>query len=943
MAGCASDVGESALPLQSSRSSPDAGSVDVERQQTLAAPVVASDDASARLPRDSRGLFRRRIWPRSFGMQATERHARPDVLVVKFADGSAVRTRRGRLARATGSAWVDAERVTHVGADNRLVDRDVAAAERVADGRPRSEWIPLIAEEREAEEERRRVDRERRHGAEFEDLATVAFLSLPDATFAESARIAEQLREIPSVEYAYALPLGTAPQSTPRTAPACTDQLPGVTNVAPIAPSTYRQRHASGAAFVPNLTGMLLAGHDLEFARLVPGGNGDGVIFTDVEVGANWNHENLGPIDLFPFAWGDEHGTAVMSIAVGCNQSFGPPGIAPNAFARLSTVAFPLPPFYSTARGISDADERLPDTDVILVEQHLWDFSTSGCYACPTGGSCDGYVPAEYYPIEHATIRAAVGNGRVVVEAAGNAQRDLDVIPWLARFPWIDPQNSMALMVGGTGTNATIDGTSNSSCGLALSASNVGSRVDVSAWYGNVAAAGYGGLAGQPDPRFRFNTSNPGDVNQWYIGGFGGTSSASAIVAGAVTSLVGMYRAVNSVAPQPYHVNRYVAATGLPPGTGVASKVGPKLQLGIAASAFRDRVVGDGDDATAVTDVLSATPIHHSAGVNVILTGRRADGRYIHNTFRGGAWYGWTAFPLWNVSGPFGGSTLQGLDVRAIDEQGALVMEATAVDVLNRLVVSRASSIDPATSTPFGAWDVVPTSLTSTVASAVGVEFDQGFHDVFLTTVSGAIRWVYRQAGSTTFVGVPVSLPTSAVITSKLFAISPQPGRVEFFAIDSNQQLRHATLNGQVWNGWNVVPGGAGATMLDVVSLGDKIAVAAGWAGGNSVFFFDVPTSTWTAAAVDSVAPTAIEVSAAGSRFVRITTTDTSGQRGTRGVQITGTLSILPSPGRYLWTTSHPSGGITSSSWRSSLSIAFGVNADQRAVSRVIDQAFPQP
>jgi hypothetical protein len=833
-----------------------------------------------------------------------------------------------------------------VGASERTVEMDIREALRIADGATahhRSEWIPLIPESREREEERRRIDRETRHNAEFEDLATIMFLSLPDATFAESTRVAQSLRELASIEYAYPLPLGTAPQSIPRTQPACTDQLPGVTNVAPIAPSTYRLRHVSGAAFISNPGGTAMAGHDLEFARLVPGGNGDGVVFTDVEVGANWNHENLGPITALNFTWPDEHGTAVMSIAVGCNASFGPPGIAPNAVARLSGVVFaPLPPLYSTALAITVADSVSPATDVILVEQQLLDFSTSGCYSCtegpPTG--CEAYVPAEYYPIEHATIRAAVGNGRVVVEAAGNGQRDLDVIPWLNRFPWSDPQNSMALMVGGSGTNANIDGVPDSSCRVfTQTGSNVGSRVDLSAWYGNIAAAGYGGNGGYADPQFRFDTSNPGNVNQWYTGSFGGTSGASAIVAGAVTSLIGMYRAVNGAAPPPYDVIRLLTATGSQTTTGVASKVGPKLQLGIAASAFRERVVGDGDDSTAVTEVLSAAAIQHPGGVNVVLTGRRSDGRYIHNTFRGGAWYGWSTFPLWTTI-PIVGSTLDELEVRAIDDPG-FPMEATAIDMLNRIIVSRASSIDPSTVTPFSPWTVVPTSLTGSVASVAPVQFELGYQDYFFITNSGSLGWVYRTTGSLSFVAGPVTLPSPAVITSKLYAISPTAGRVDFFAIDSSQRLRHATLDGQQWTGWNIVPSGAGATMLDVVSLGDKIAIAAGWDGGTSLFVFDVPTSTWTAAAVDYVAPSAIEISAVGSRYVRITTSDSAGQLGTRGVAITPSLSIVPSPNRYLWTTTVASGGMTSTAWRNSLSLAFAVNADQRAVYRVLDHTFP--
>lgn len=919
-------------------------------QDGSATPDAAEIHVSTGTPtRNRRGLLRRRRWSRTFGEQLTAGISYPQLIVVKMFDGSNVRLRSGELVQTQSPSDDDLDRLSWAVGSPPPISEHLRELRSTLGRYPGVVIRSLIPEAHERTEQTARESRELRAGSEFEDLASIFLFSLPHSTEEQSSQLLARLRQNQLVEYAYWQPRG----STPRSTPACTDQLPGVTTaIPPLFPSYHRRSRPSGAAFLslpPGIT-HITAGHDIDFAASVPGGLGASTTLVDVEAGFHWEHEHLPDImTIHGINNSDSHGTASFGVATGCSTSFGPPGIAPAALSLFSSVWDFGAVFYAPSGAIHTADEPWWNTDVILIEQQMWDFSTSGCYngMCEVPVVCTPFVPVEYYPAEHATIRAAVGNGRVVVEAAGNGSRDLDNIPGLNRMPWVDPQNSGALLVGGVGTDTDIDGHQIPACSFGGESSNVGGRVDIGAFFGSVSTTGYGSAAaGSAYDPFRFNTSDRSDPNQWYTDAFAGTSSASAIVAGAALSLIGMWRSANTTTtrPNPYDVTRFLAETGNPNISSIPTKVGPTLQLGMAATAFGDRVVGDGADTTAISEVGAAVPVITTGGTSILLTARRTDGRYIHNSLRGGAWYGWSVFPSWNSGGVFGTTTLTDLQVRQL-AASSTILDAIAVDGAGRVLSSRSTTIDPQASnaSPFTAWQAVPSALTGTAARVSNVEFSPGYHDTFVATTAGTLRWIYRAADSTTFASMTVSLPVPVTLStsSRLIALSNTNDRADLFAIDSTSRLVHASVSGTTFTGWDIVPGGANATMLDAVVVSNsQIALAAGWVGGTTVFVLNTATNTWSAGSLIYGEPQMVAIAPTGSDKIRVTAQQwPSGVRVTRGATISN--GVIASPSSYQWNTTEPSGGVTATTWRSQLGLAFGINSSSRAVFRVLDRVFP--
>jgi serine protease len=289
-------------------------------------------------------------------------------------------------------------------------------------------------------------------------------------------------------------------------------------------------------------------GIDARYAWTVPGGRGDGVKLTDVEYDWVTDHEDFasasnafwGGRPLCPYVvGGTEHGTAVMGVLAAPHNGFGVSGIVPNIRYGLSSVCRPLDFLFAgtsheavftlfsgenvvgrthsivTSYAINDAAAALGFGDILLVEQHAF-------------GPTFEWVPMEYFQASFDVIRRASARGVIVVEAAGNGGQDLDQSRYYPRF---DPtvRHSGAILVGASNGSGDTN---------RASFSNYGRRVDVNGWGNMVATLGYGnGPSGPVAPW------NVGVINRYYTNNFGGTSSASPIVAGAIASIQGARRA----------------------------------------------------------------------------------------------------------------------------------------------------------------------------------------------------------------------------------------------------------------------------------------------------------------------------------------------------------------------------------------------------------------
>jgi hypothetical protein len=273
-------------------------------------------------------------------------------------------------------------------------------------------------------------------------------------------------------------------------------------------------------------------GIDAKFAWRFSGGKGAGVQVIDIEKAWRLPHEDLPPLffrDPSTPGETEDHGTAVLGVMAAYQTGwFGVTGIASAArFGVVSTTRMKvLPPvsitYFSVADAVNVAASLVAPFDIILVEAQVTG-PDSGQMPDP---NCNPnqfeMIPVEYFQAEFDAIQTATSLGRHVVEAAGNGSMNLDDARYNNLFNR-SIRDSGAILVGASARAGQYP-----TC-----FTNHGTRVDVRALGEEIWTTGYGtvrppGAEGLP--------------GQWYTGGFGGTSGAAAIVAGAVASLTGIQK-----------------------------------------------------------------------------------------------------------------------------------------------------------------------------------------------------------------------------------------------------------------------------------------------------------------------------------------------------------------------------------------------------------------
>lgn len=263
-------------------------------------------------------------------------------------------------------------------------------------------------------------------------------------------------------------------------------------------------------------------GVDAMFAWAIPGGRGENVKIADIEWGWEPRHQDYK--DNLENIYGSnnsyvEHGTAVLGEMIGVDNGIGITGIVPKA--KAITVSVDSSEYPTVAEYILFAAAKLEAGDVILLEMHAGGPNK--------GPHQQGYVPMEYFPINFEAIKEVTLRGIIVVEAAGNGDENLDH-PVYERVFDRTFQDSGAIMVG-AGAPPRDNHQRQEHLGR-LSFSNNGSRVDVMGYGAAVTTTGYGDLY-------------HGLEDNFYTADFGGTSSASPIIAGVVASLQSMAKAAD--------------------------------------------------------------------------------------------------------------------------------------------------------------------------------------------------------------------------------------------------------------------------------------------------------------------------------------------------------------------------------------------------------------
>jgi subtilase family protein/LGFP repeat-containing protein len=297
------------------------------------------------------------------------------------------------------------------------------------------------------------------------------------------------------------------------------------------------------------------------------GADGSGIRIIDIEKSWKLDHHDLPrPIRLlggvnqpFPRA----HGTAVLGTIAAVDDARGVVGVAPACNIAVLSYATPAGQKRRSAlaEAIANAASALAFGDVLLLEAET--------LMLLTGGTTELW-PIEMDPDVYEAIRVATKLGVIVIEPAANGNVDLDQIVDFAGRHVLDRTNvvefrdSGAIMVG--------------ACTAAhphqkLDRSNFGSRIDCHAFGERIATTGDRRRQNDPDAYF--------DPDFEYVPGqfgFGGTSGASAIVAG-LCLLVQQLRAA-----------------------GPSGRIGPFGMRRILAD------VANGTDSFLVTDKIGAMP-----------------------------------------------------------------------------------------------------------------------------------------------------------------------------------------------------------------------------------------------------------------------------------------------------------------------------------------------
>jgi serine protease len=375
--------------------------------------------------------------------------------------------------------------------------------------------------------EHKRLMAQARTGKKSVDLNAYYQLTVSDV--ASAPALLEQLEKLPYITEAYFAPLA---------APAPADY---------VASQTYR--------------GDAPRGLGVDSVAALVGTLGNNVQISDIEYSWNTQHEDLSaarqPNTTIsngtasdPFTSTD-HGTAVAGILSADQNGIGVNGIAPSARLRLVNA-------YNTERGWDVANAVLlaqtnsSPGDIILIEQQAFGIGSE-------------YVPVEWVPAVYDAIKLATDSGIIVVEAAGNGGRNLDDPAYGTSFPQGKP-DSGAIMVG-SGSIACNAGIGGQAQRVRNVTSNYGARVNVQSWGSNVATTGgYG--SGAPASNSAYTTV------------FNGTSSASALVAGAAAAISGHEKATTGTNVSSAALRNLLVTTGNPQDTRQnAGHVGPSPNL----------------------------------------------------------------------------------------------------------------------------------------------------------------------------------------------------------------------------------------------------------------------------------------------------------------------------------------------------------------------------
>ncbi|WP_223789432.1 S8 family serine peptidase [Marinicella meishanensis] len=444
-----------------------------------------------------------------------------DRLVLKLKDQTGIRFQRGKLI-----------------ATKRLSRFEINELDQL------NRWLhfnhpnfkPLLnMDQRSLDRKRQRIMRET--GRYLVDLNTYLSLSTEDVP---GYRFREELSFLNSLSIVQVAYLEAPNQSH--------EGFQGPTNVAVPGMTPILVEHQGYFRDAPEGVGMFSAWNHL-------GGAGGGVKVIVYDNNYRDTHEDLpslfyttpgNPVD-------ERHGTAVLGILGAEDNSLGLVGGVHQAlfgFQQAGSVGLGV----SHAQSLLEAADQLDPGDVIVIEVAKTVQALG--FDCPCNPTQANHVPLEFYPAEYDVISMMVASGISVVEAAGNGCVDFDSNVFQSMFD-TQSYDSGAIWVA-----ASLSDERAPTC-----YTNHGSRVDLHAWGESVAAL----LFLREDEVALFDAG----PDRRYGPNFGGTSSATPIVAACVASTQAQAKMSVAGIMSPLQVRSLLKETGQPQTTALEKPIGP--------------------------------------------------------------------------------------------------------------------------------------------------------------------------------------------------------------------------------------------------------------------------------------------------------------------------------------------------------------------------------
>ncbi|MBE5107309.1 S8 family serine peptidase [Bacillus thuringiensis] len=313
-------------------------------------------------------------------------------------------------------------------------------------------------------------------------------------------------------------------------------------------------------------------GINAPYAWSIKGGDGKGTTFVDMEYGWLFTHEDLvnQKIELISGQNKSEHhdhGTSVLGIVSAEDNNIGGIGIAPKAKVKVVSQIRDNGR-YNTADAILSAVNNMQAGDILLLEAQ----------ATYDGYGDKNYLPVEVKPDIFDAIRMGTNKGIIIIEAGANGGNDLDQFrdrngKQVLNRNSPDFKDSGAIMVGAASARVPHKRSY---------FSNYGSRVDVYGW---------GNAVDTTDAR-------PSEfMTNLYTSSFGGTSSASPIIAGAAASIQGIAKNNQGRVYTPSQLRAILSdsSTGTKSNDPISDKIGvlPDLKAILSKLGFSPNLSND--------------------------------------------------------------------------------------------------------------------------------------------------------------------------------------------------------------------------------------------------------------------------------------------------------------------------------------------------------------